>query len=183
LPTTAPTRWRLDPDWYTTSAGNDVYNRRAVLVVDVPALTDLTLSYTSKGQTPQHTDNGETRRWFITVGTNHCDDPVTFHVVDVGRKRRPDLLCQHRTIDILASRRQRKFDLSVGTATLQDLREVPGISRRDADLQLLRSLLFELADRSNGSRRWLPDHSGQRAIAVQVAVSRQGDPSHRDGIP
>ena len=104
LPTTAATTWRLDPDYYTTSSGDDVYNRRAVIVVDVPALTDLTLSYTAKGQThpmqeqpskypgepvhysTQHTDNGETRRWFITVGTNHCDDPVIFHIVDVGRK-------------------------------------------------------------------------------------------------
>jgi hypothetical protein len=107
LPTTSATTWALDPEYYNNSAGNLVFNRRAVIVVDVPALTDLTLTNTAKGQnhamveqpgtypadtahyTTQHTDNGETRRWFLTVATHACDNPTTYHVVDVGRQLLP----------------------------------------------------------------------------------------------
>jgi hypothetical protein len=104
LPTTAPTRWQLDPDYYYNSSGDLIWNRRAVIAVDVPALTDLMLTYTANGQThpmseapskypgepdhygTNHTDDGETRHWFITVGTNSCVDPATFHIIDVSRK-------------------------------------------------------------------------------------------------
>jgi hypothetical protein len=106
VPTTAATQWALDPDYYVTSFGRTVANRRAVIVVDTPLFTDLSLSYTAQGQThamtevprtaaqpgiPEHyaiqtNDDGTRMRWFMTVSSSHCTNPITFHVVDVGRK-------------------------------------------------------------------------------------------------
>jgi len=104
LPTTGPTSWALFPDIITNGAGDEVWNRRAIIVVDVPALTDLDLSYTANSKThamqevpttypsdpvrygTDHTDNGETRRWFFHVAVSLCDNPETIHIVDVGRQ-------------------------------------------------------------------------------------------------
>ncbi len=107
LPTAAATSWDLTPLLLTKANGDQVWNRRVIVVVDVPALTDLQLSYTAHNQThamveaptpwppdpvhygTDHTDiglNQETRRWFLHIATSPCDNPATFHIVDVGRQ-------------------------------------------------------------------------------------------------
>lgn len=102
-PTSAATTWLLDPDTYQIN-GKTHANRRAVLVMDTPSLTELRVSHTAKNQTVMmkelprtagdpafpdefriaNTDDGTMKRWFVTVMVNYCVTPITFHFVNVG---------------------------------------------------------------------------------------------------
>lgn len=107
LPTTSATSWVLSPSQYVNQYGRSSANIRAIVVVDTPAITDLSLSYTLQGQThdmqeiprtagvpgiPDHYRiesvifAGKKLRWTVMVASSACANPITFHFVNVGKK-------------------------------------------------------------------------------------------------